>query len=200
MDDDVDVTFDKSLTEPQWFALQVLSNQENKVQSALEVLVKDRHWHDIVGEILVPSEKVVDIRDGKKRSRVRKFYPGYVFIKMKMYDDKGEFFHDVFSSIRNTRGVVKFVGKEGPVPLKKEEIEAILTKVAAVTGKDVPRVSFEIGDVVKINDGPFLNLTGTVEGIDTEQGRLMVSVSMFGRSTPVELEFWQTERFVGEEN
>ncbi|MDR2779391.1 MAG: transcription termination/antitermination protein NusG [Puniceicoccales bacterium] len=203
MDDEtleLETVFDEKMLLPKWFVIQTLSNQESKVKSAIHTLEKEHDFGDIIQEILVPMEKVVEIKNGKKYSHVRKFYPGYVFIKMKMYDTDGKFLEKPFSLIRNVTGVVRFVGDRNPVELKQNEIDDILAKIEAVSGKSVPKVAYDIGETVKISDGPFLNLTGTVEEIDTEQGRLRVNVSMFGRSTPVDLEFWQVRRCVDGEN
>ncbi len=181
-----------ALSVSSWFVLQTLSNQELKVQSAINNLVKDGKLGNVIEQVLVPTEKVTEVKNGKKYTRVRKFYPGYVFVKMRSSDDD-ELVRS-FLVIRSINGVVRFVGDREPVELKQSEIDDILMKVNASSGKVVPKVAYEIGDVVKINDGPFLNLTGAIEAIDTEQGRLRVNVSMFGRSTPVDLEFWQVKR------
>lgn len=181
------------LSESGWFVLQTLSNQELKVQYAIYNLIKDGKLPEIVEQVLVPTEKVTEVKNGKRYTRVRKFYPGYVFVKMRDSGDDDVFIKS-FSVIRGVNGVVRFIGDKDPTELKQSEIGEILMKVNASSGKVVPKVAYEIGDVVKINDGPFLNLTGAIEAIDTEQGRLRVNVSMFGRSTPVDLEFWQVKR------
>lgn len=183
----------EQLSEPKWFALQTLSNQEHKVKAGIETIIKEHNLEDIVLEILVPSEKVSEVRNGKKYNRVRKFYPGYVFINMRMHDQSGEILQVPWQLIRNANGVVRFVGNNNPIALKKEEIEGIMEKMQATEGKIIPKIAYEIGDIVKINDGPFLNLTGEIEAIDTELGKLRVQVSMFGRLTPVDLEFWQVK-------
>lgn len=198
-DDDADlddIIFDKNLLLPKWFAIQTLSNQELKVKSAIEILVRDQHLDGVIDQVLVPSEKVTEVKNGKRNTRVRKFYPGYVFIKLKAYNDDGSFASELFSKIRSVNGAVRFVGDGEPVELKQSEIDDILLKVNSAVGKVVQKTIYEIGDVVKINDGPFLNLTGAIEALDTDQGRLRVNVSMFGRSTPVDLEFWQVKRYV----
>ena len=202
-DDDADlndIIFDKNLLLPKWFAIQTLSNQELKVKSAIEILVRDQHLDGVIDQVLVPSEKVTEVKNGKRNTRVRKFYPGYVFIKLKAYNDDGSFASDLFSKIRSVNGVVRFIGDGEPVELKQSEIDDILLKVNSAIGKVVQKTAYEIGDTVKINDGPFLNLTGSVEALDTDQGRLRVNVSMFGRSTPVDLEFWQVKRYVDGED
>ncbi len=183
----------EELPEAQWFTLQTLSNQEYKVKTNIETIIKEHNLHDIILEILVPSEEILEIKNGKKYKRIRKFYPGYVFINMHMYDKNGEILHTPWQLVRNTNGVVRFVGNNNPIALKPEEINNIIEKMQATEGKSIPKVSYDIGDVVKITDGPFLNLTGEIEAIDTEAGKLRVQVSMFGRLTPVDLEFWQVK-------
>ena len=180
-DDDADlddIIFDKNLLLPKWFAIQTLSNQELKVKSAIEILVRDQHLDGVIDQVLVPSEKVTEVKNGKRNTRVRKFYPGYVFIKLKAYNDDGSFASELFSKIRSVNGAVRFVGDGEPVELKQSEIDDILLKVNSAVGKVVQKTIYEIGDVVKINDGPFLNLTGAIEALDTDQGRLRVNVSM----------------------
>ncbi|MDR0742393.1 MAG: transcription termination/antitermination protein NusG [Puniceicoccales bacterium] len=198
--EELETVFDEKMLLPKWFVLQTLSNQESKVKDAIHILEKEHNFEDIIQEVLVPAEKVTEIKNGKKYSRVRKFYPGYVFIKMKMYGANGKFLEEPFSLVKNVPGVVRFVGDRNPVALKQDEIDNILAKVEAVSGQSIPKVTYDLGEIVKINDGPFLNLTGTIEGIDTEEGRLRVNVSMFGRSTPVDLEFWQVRRCADGEN
>jgi transcriptional antiterminator NusG len=197
---EVDVVFDEKSLLPKWFAIQTLSNQESKVKAAIQAIIKEHDLGEVICEILVPSEKVVEVKNGKKFTRVRKFYPGYVFVKMKRYGPDGKILYDPFLLIRNINGVVRFVGDREPVELKQSEIDDILQKVAAVSNKSIPKTTYDVGEMVKISDGPFLNLTGMVENIDVDQCRLRVNVSMFGRSTPVDLEFWQVKRFVDGEN
>ncbi|MDR0715641.1 MAG: transcription termination/antitermination protein NusG [Puniceicoccales bacterium] len=184
----------EDLPEAKWFTLQTLSNQEYKVKASIETIIRENGLENVISEILIPSEVVSEIKNGKKYTRTRKFYPGYVFIHMKMYDRDGEILQTPWQLVRNANGVVRFVGNNNPVALKESEIGEIIAKMQAVEGKSVPKFSFDIGETVKINDGPFLNLTGEIEAIDTEAGRLRVQVSMFGRLTPVDLEFWQVKK------
>lgn len=184
----------EDLPEAKWFTLQTLSNQEYKVKVSIETIIRENGLENVISEILIPSEVVSEIKNGKKYTRTRKFYPGYVFIHMKMYDRDGEILQTPWQLVRNANGVVRFVGNNNPVALKESEIGEIIAKMQAVEGKSVPKFSFDIGETIKINDGPFLNLTGEIEAIDTETGRLRVQVSMFGRLTPVDLEFWQVKK------
>ena len=186
---------DSSTTEMRWYAVQCLSNHEDKVRRYLakykeddEVFAKD------LNEVLVPIETVSEVKNGKKKQRDRKFYPGYVFVEMKLYDESGTLKKEPWYKIKETDGVINFIGRESPTPLSDDEIGRILNQVDEAKGKEVPKVQFSIGEVVKILDGPFLNLTGDIEEIDPAKGSLKVSVSIFGRFTPVELEFWQVEK------
>lgn len=181
-------------TDAQWFAIQTYSNQENKAKKYLDKFIPIEEMEDYVFEVLMPTETVIDVKAGKKTQKTRKFYPGYVFIKMRLFDEHGKVHQKPWYFVRGAQGVINFVGGENPVPLKKSEIERILNQVAEAEGKEVPSIQFEVGEEVKITDGPFMNLTGTIDEIDIERGKLKVSVSIFGRLTPVELEFWQVER------
>lgn len=181
-------------SEFQWYAVQTLSNKEAKVKQYLEKFIKVEKMEDTIKEVLMPTENVTEVKSGKKSTKVRKFYPGYVFINMKLYDEQGNLLQEPWHFVRGTEGIINFVGGDKPVALKQHEMDRILNQVKEAEGKEVPKVQFEVGQVVKINDGPFLNLTGDVEDVDIERGKLKVSVSIFGRYTPVELEYWQVQR------
>ena len=182
-------------SEARWYAIQTLSNQESKVVALIKKSIEDHNLSKFIEEFLLPSESISEVRNGKKYSRVRKFYPGYVFIKMQMYDENGEVILFPWQTIKAINGVVTFIGGNRPIALTESEIAGIRDQVSAVEGKVNPKVNFEAGDMVKITDGPFLNLTGIVEDIDTGSGTLKVQVAMFGRMTSVDLEFWQVKRF-----
>lgn len=177
-----------------WYVIQTLSNQEGKVKKYLDKFITEDEMEDYVFEVLVPTENVTEVKNGKKTQLVRKFYPGYAFVHMRLYDENGKLLNKPWYFVRETTGVINFVGGDRPTPLKKSEIDTILRQVEAATGKETPKVQFEIGEEVKITDGPFLNLNGRIDEIDPEKGKLKVSVSIFGRFTPVELEYWQVER------
>lgn len=177
-----------------WYTLQTLSNKEMQVRTYLQKFIPIEEMEDYVFEILVPVENVTEIKNGKKSQRLRKFYPGYVFVHMRLYDEEGKILHKPWYFIRNINGVIGFVGGENPVALKPEDIERIKHQVEEAAGRDVPKIQFEEGEEVKITDGPFLNLTGRIDEIDATRGKLKVSVSIFGRFTPVELEYWQVEK------
>jgi len=142
----------------------------------------------------MPTQTVTEVKGGRKFQKVRKFYPGYVFVHMRLYDETGELLQKPWYFVRDADGVIGFLGGNHPTPLKKTEIASILTQVEDAEGKEVPKVRYEVDEEVKITDGPFLNLSGRIDEIDPERGRLKVSVSIFGRFTPVELEYWQVER------
>lgn len=177
-----------------WYTLQTLSNREMLVSTYLKKFIPIEEMEDYVFEILVPVENVTEIKNGKKTQRQRKFYPGYVFVHMRLFDEEGKILHKPWYFVRGINGVIGFVGGENPVPLKAEDIERIKNQVEEAAGRDVPKIQFEEGEEVKITDGPFLNLTGRIDEIDAARGKLKVSVSIFGRFTPVELEYWQVEK------
>lgn len=183
-----------SISDYRWYAVQTLSNMEGKVKAYIDKFIEVEEMGDFVAEVLMPSEQVTEVKNGRKSTRTRKFYPGYVFVKCRLYDEAGKILQGPWYFIQDTQGVIGFVGGENPVPLKKAEIDRILNQVKESEGRDVPKVAFEVGETVKITDGPFLNLSGQIDEIDFERGRLSVSVSIFGRQTPVDLEFWQVEK------
>ena len=187
-----------SVTGPQWYAVQTLSNQEQKAKRYLDKFIEIEEMEELVFEVLMPTEVVTEVKNGKKTTKTRKFYPGYIFVRMRLYDNEGKLFQTPWYFIREAQGVINFVGGDNPSPLKKTEIDRILNQVEDAEGKEKPKIEYEIGEIVKVNDGPFMNLDGKIEEIDPEKGKLKVSVSIFGRYTPVELEYWQIER--AEEN
>lgn len=182
------------LSGPQWFAVQCLSNQEGKAKKYLDKFIEIEELGDYVFEVVMPEETVTEIKSGKKTQKRRKFYPGYIFVHMRLFDDDGKLLQKPWYFIREAQGVINFVGGDSPVPLKPSEIERILNQVKEAEGKEVPKVQYEVGEEVKITDGPFMNLVGRIDEIDPDRGKMKVSVSIFGRFTPVELEYWQVER------
>ena len=181
----------------QSFALHTLSGKEGKVKQYIDRYKTIEELDDEILEVLLPTETVSEVKHGKKSTIVRKLIPGYVFIHMKLFDEAGKVLNKPWYFVKETNGVIGFVGGERPSALKESEIEDIRARVEAATGKETPKVQFETGEEVKITDGPFLNLTGRIDEIDPERGKLKVSVSIFGRFTPVELEYWQVERMTG---
>jgi len=181
-------------TSAQWFALHTLSGQENKVKNYIEKFKKAEELDDFIFEVLLPTEVVSEVKGGKKSTKVRKLYPGYVFINMCLYDEEKKVVIKPFYFVKDAAGVIGFVGGDHPAPLRQAEIDEIKARVEAASGKEVPKVTFDVGEEVKITDGAFANLTGRVDEVDPARGKLKISVSIFGRFTPVELEYWQVQR------
>ena len=178
----------------EWYTIQTLSGQEMKAEKSLHKRIIEEEMGEFIDEILLPMEKVVEVRGGTKKVSQRKLYPGYIFIQMKLYDEEKRLLPTPWDFVRNTQGIIGFLGGERPIATPTEEIAAIKTQITEAEESEKPRVNFEIGEVVKINDGPFQNYNGAVEEIDAEAGKLKVTIDIFGRSTPVELEYWQVEK------
>ncbi len=172
-----------------WYVVHAYSGYEQQVMRTLRERIKRFNLEDQFGEILVPTEEVVEMRDGKKRKSDRKFFPGYVLVQMEMTDAS---WHLVKESPR----VLGFIGgtSDKPAPISDKEANAILQRVEDGVDKPRPKILFEPGEVVRVNDGPFTDFNGVVEEVNYEKSRLRVSVLIFGRSTPVELEFGQVEK------
>lgn len=163
-----------------WYVIHTYSGYENKVKITLEQIVENRQIHDFIQEISVPMEEVVEIKDGKKKTSMKKLYPGYVLVKMILTDE-------IWYIVRNTRGVTGFVGPNSrPVPLTEEELA-----IMGMTTEWEPIIDYNVGDSVKVISGPLDGFIGSVEHINSEKKKVRVLVSMFGRETPVELEFTQ---------
>jgi transcriptional antiterminator NusG len=139
-------------------------------------------------------EKVAEVRAGKKTVTTRKLYPGYVFIDMVLLDDNKRVIEKPWYFVRDTQGIIGFVGGDRPTPTPAEEIEQIKEQISESEDTEKPKVQFEVGETIKINDGPFLNFSGIIEEIEPGRGKLKVTVNIFGRNTPVELEYWQVEK------
>ncbi|MBE7537522.1 MAG: transcription termination/antitermination factor NusG [Opitutaceae bacterium] len=178
----------------QWFALHTLSGQEGKVKLYIEKFKKAEELDDYIFEVLLPTEIVSEVKGGKKTTKTRKLYPGYVFIQMRLYGEDGKVINKPWYFVKEVGGVIGFVGGERPAALREEEITEIRARIEAASGKEVPKVQYEVGEEVKVTDGAFSNLTGRIDEIDPERGKLKISVSIFGRFTPVELEYWQVQR------
>tara|TARA_B100000029_G_C17014440_1_gene756170 strand:- start:45 stop:605 length:561 start_codon:yes stop_codon:yes gene_type:complete len=178
----------------EWFTLQTLSGQEMKAEKSLRKRMVEEEMAEYIDEILLPMEKVVEVRNAKKTVSQRKLYPGYIFILMKLYDEEQRILVKPWDFIRNTQGVIGFLGGERPSATPASDIDAIKAQIADAEVSEKPKVDFEMGEIVKINDGPFQSYNGAVEEIDAENGKLKVTIDIFGRSTPVELEYWQVEK------
>jgi transcriptional antiterminator NusG len=172
-----------------WYVVHAYSGFEKKVAAALKERVALYNMEDRFGEILVPTEEVVEIKGGQKRKSERKFFPGYVLVQMELDDD-------TWHLVKETPRVMGFIGGKAdkPAPITDREAEAILQRVHDSEEKPRPKTVFEAGEVVRVIDGPFNDFNGVVEEVNYEKSRLRVSVSIFGRSTPVELEFTQVEK------
>jgi transcription termination/antitermination protein NusG len=181
-------------TGAQWFAVHTLSGKEGKVKEYIEKFKRVEELDEHIFEVLLPTETVSEVKRGKKTSTVRKLMPGYVFVQMKLYDEDGKVLNKPWYFVKETTGVIGFVGGDRPTALRDSDISDIRERVEAGAGKELPKVQYEVGEEVKITDGPFLNLTGRIDEIDPTRGKLKISVSIFGRFTPVELEYWQIER------
>jgi transcriptional antiterminator NusG len=172
-----------------WYVVHAYSGYEQQVKRSLEERIQRKGVQDKFGEILVPTEEVVEMREGQKRRSERKFFPGYVLVQMEMDDDTWHLVQDVPK-------VLGFIGGTGdrPSPISDKEANAILQRVQEGVEKPRPKVLFEPGEMVRIIEGPFNDFNGVVEEVDYEKSKMRVSVLIFGRSTPVELEFGQVEK------
>jgi transcriptional antiterminator NusG len=172
-----------------WYVIHAYSGFEQQVKRSLVERVSRMGMQDSFGEILVPTEEVVEMREGQKRKSERKFFPGYVLVQMEMNDD-------TWHLVKDVPKVLGFIGGTGdrPSPITDKEADAILQRVQEGVEKPRPKVLFEPGELVRITDGPFNDFNGVVEEVDYDKNKLRVSVLIFGRSTPVELEFGQVEK------
>jgi transcriptional antiterminator NusG len=171
-----------------WYIVQAYSNFERKVAESIQEKVVASGLEHLFENVLVPTEKVVEVRRGRKVDAERKFFPGYVLVKMELTDE-------TFHLIKNTPKVTGFLGSEHkPIPISEAEANSILHQVQEGVERPKPSISFEVGESVRVSDGPFASFNGVVEEVDEERARLKVEVSIFGRATPVELEYGQVEK------
>jgi transcription termination/antitermination protein NusG len=178
----------------QWYAIHVLSGQEDNVRRHMTHRIKTEEMAEYVHEIVIPTERVSEVKRGKKTEIQRKLYPGYVFLHIRLFDEEQKMVDRCWYFIRETPGVLGFATGEKPIPMRPKEVEAMLAQIREREGKVAPKISFVVNDRVKVGDGPFEGQEGLIEEVDEERGRLRVAVSIFGRSTPVDLEYWQVER------
>jgi len=179
---------------PQWYALHVLSGQEKKVKESLERRSKTEEMGDLIRSVVIPTERVSEVKRGKKIESERKLHPGYVYVNMFLRDEEKKLVDRTWYFIRETNGVIGFADGDNPQPIRPSEVETMLGQMREREEKVLPKVAFNIGDKVKVGDGPFQNQEGIIEGVDMERGKLRVSVNMFGRSTSLELEYWQVDK------
>ena len=172
----------------QWYIVHTYSGFEAKVKESLAQRVEVMGMEKYIGEVLIPTEDVVEIKDGKKVRSTRKFFPGYVLVNMEMTNE-------AWHVVKNTPKVTGFIGTGNqPIPLEDSEVSRIINQVHVASEKPKPKLEFGIGNEVRINDGPFSNFTGSVEEVNEDRETLKVMVTIFGRATPVELEFLQVEK------
>lgn len=169
-----------------WYVVHTYSGYEDKVKLAIEDKAQKGHFEDRITRILIPSETVIEMKRGKKKELEKKFYPGYILVEMELDDD-------TWHLIRSTPKVSGFVGGLRPVPVEEEEVAQILQQLEKGPAAPV-KTQYTTGEAVRITDGPFTNFTGSVDEVDMDHGRLRVMVSIFGRLTPVELNFFQVEK------
>ncbi len=166
-----------------WYVVHTYSGHENKVKANIEKIVENRGMEDIVQQVAVPTEEIVEVKNGKRKVRQKKIFPGYCVVKMIMNDES-------WYVVRNTRGVTGFVGSPTkPIPLSEDEVANM-----GIEKRRIVHISIEVGEMVRVTSGPFENFEGIVEEINTERQSLRVLISMFGRETPVELEFSQVKK------
>ena len=172
-----------------WYVVQAYSGYEDRVMNSLKDRVVQYDMVDNFGEILVPKEEVVEMREGKKRTTERKFFPGYVLVQMEMNDD-------TWHMVKDMPRVLGFIGgtSDRPAPISDAEADSILQRVQEGVDKPTPKVMFEPGEIIRVIDGPFKDFNGVVEEVNYEKSKMLVSVQIFGRSTPVELAFGQVEK------
>ena len=178
----------------QWFVIHTLAGQEMKVKDSIEKRLKAEEMGEYIREVLVPMEKVAEVRGGKKSVTTRKLHPGYVYIDIALLDENRRLLDRPWYFIRETPGIIGFVGGERPIAVAEDEIAVIKAQVSDSADQERPKVQFDVGETIKINDGPFLNFSGVIEEVDPDRGKLKVTVNIFGRNTPVELEYWQVEK------
>ena len=170
-----------------WYGVHTYSGFENKVRLNLLESIKNEKVEDSFEEILIPSETVVELKKGEKKTSSRKFFPGYILVKMILTDE-------TWHIVKETAKVTGFVGGNAPFPIAEEEVLKITRRMEEGAEKPRPKVLFEVGETVRVVDGPFLNFSGVVEDVKPDKGKLRVTVTIFGRATPVELEFMQVEK------
>lgn len=173
--------------ERRWYVVHTLSGQEYKVKEMLESRIKSHEMGERIFQVLIPSEKVAEVKAGKKTISARKFFPGYLLVEMVRTDD-------TYYLVRRTPGVIGFIGSGSPIPLQEHEVKDVLSQIELKREKVKPKTLFDIGETVKVTDGPFINFNGTIDEVNPDRGKLKVLVTIFGRSTPVELEYWQVEK------
>ena len=171
-----------------WYVVHTQTGLEDKVKTSLEKKIALGNLQELISKVIIPTEQISEVRSGKKRISQRKFFPGYLIVEMELNEN-------TYLIIKSTPGVTGFIGLgRKPMPLPQGEVDNILKRTEETQVKPSPKIIFEKGEQVRVNDGPFVNFNGTIDEIHPEKGKIKVSVSIFGRATPVELEYWQVEK------
>ena len=171
-----------------WYVVHTQTGLEEKAKAALENRISAGNMQEMITKVIIPTEQISEIRSGKKRISQRKFFPGYLLVEMELTEQ-------TYVLIKTTPGVTGFIGPgRKPMPLPEKEVESILKRTQDTQAKPSPKVVFESGEQVRVIEGPFVNFNGTIDEVHPEKGKIKVGVSIFGRATPVELEYWQVEK------
>ena len=179
----------------QWYVIHVRAGLENKVRDSMVRRIQTEEMGNHIFAVLVPTERVSEVKKGKKTESNRKFFPGYVIANCHLLDEHNRLVDKTWYFVKETDGVLNFAGtKDHPIPMRPREVEGLLSQLRDKEEGVVPKIAFNVGDSVRVTDGPFESQTGIIEEIDPERGVLRVSVNIFGRSTPVDLEYWQVEK------
>ncbi len=182
-----------------WYVLHTYSGYESKVEKGIKNLIENSDLEEYIYQVKIPSEEIAEIKNGKKKISKKKYFPGYILIEMNIPDEPEYEWKKILTLITKIPGVTGFVGSgrnKKPIPLSGSDVKSVLQRMGEIKGDKVvvPRMMYAVGETVKVNDGPFKSFTGTVEDINNEKGKIKVRVEIFGRSTPVELDFLQIEK------
>ncbi len=181
--------------ENQWYVVHVLSGQENKVRDSIARRKAAEEMGEYIFEVLVPTERVSEVKGGQKRETNRKFFPGYIIVNMNLLTENNKLVDQTWYFIQETPGVINIAGpKDHPVPMPEHEVQSMLAQIKEREGAIMPATMFEVGDAVTVADGPFEGQGGVIAEVNEEKGELMVAVNIFGRETQVPLEYWQVEK------
>jgi transcription termination/antitermination protein NusG len=171
-----------------WYVIHTQTGLEDKVKTILEHKIASEGLQDLIQKVIIPTEQISEVRSGKRRVTERRFFPGYILVEMELVDK-------TYAAIRTLPGVSGFIGSgKKPTPLPKHEVDSILKRTEETRTKPSPKIIFAKGESIRVKEGPFMNFSGIIEDVYPEKGKLKVSISIFGRSTPVELEYWQVEK------